>query len=90
VPRRGHDGGNRIGDPGDIRAVFTIFEGCWMDSYDYTFNNENVVVTENCGIQVNDIYDGTDSVYGMFMNSGNSPNTTIDATGASMIFAGEK
>jgi hypothetical protein len=67
-------GKNNTGQPNNLRAIFTIFEGCWMDSYDYTFNNENVVVTENCGISVSDIFDGQDSVYGMFIDAGlNTP-----------------
>ena len=76
-------GKNNLGDPGDIRAVFTFFEGCWMESYDYTFNNENVVVQENCAISVSDVFDGQDSVYGMFIDAG--LNKT-DATGRSARF----
>jgi hypothetical protein len=86
TPENPEGGLNSMGDPGDIRAVFTIFEGCWMESYDYTFNNENIVVTENCGIQVSDVFDGNDSVYGMFIDSGNNKS---DATGRSMRFAGQ-
>jgi len=77
---------NNLGDPGDLRAVFTLFEGCWMDSYDYSYSNENVVVQENCSIQVSDDYDGIDSVYGQFIDAGNN---STDATGRSQLFAGQ-
>jgi hypothetical protein len=72
VPNK--EGGlNNDGAPANLRAVFTMFEGCWMDSYDYEFNNENVVVTENCNIQVSDLWDGpVNSVYGQFLDAGNS------------------
>lgn len=63
-------GANNSGDTGNIKAIFTIFEGCWMDSYDYTYSNENTIVAESCGVQVSDIFDGNDSVYGMFIDAG--------------------
>jgi len=85
TPENAEGGLNNLGDPGDIRAVFTFFEGCWMDSWDYTFNNENVIVQENCSISASDVFDGMDSVYGMFLDAGNSSN---DATGASQLFSG--
>ena len=77
---------NNLGDPGNIQAVFTIFEACWMDSYDYTFNNENIVVTENCSMQVSDLFDGNESVYGQFIDSGNNPLTS---DGGSMLYSGQ-
>ncbi len=83
VPENAEGGKNNTAAPNNMRAIFTIFEGCWMDSYDYGFNNENVVVTENCGIQVSDIFDGQDSVYGQFIDSG------LDSPYRSQRFLGE-
>lgn len=72
APENIESGHNNLGAPADMKAIFTIFEGCWFDSYDYTFSSNDVIVTEKCNIQSSDIFDGTDSVYGMFIDSGNS------------------
>ena len=72
TPENQEGGLNNDGAPSNLRAVFTIYEGCWMESYDYEFSNDNVIVTENCGIQVSDLFDGQNSVYGNFIDAGNS------------------
>jgi hypothetical protein len=83
VPAEG--GLNNLGvPPSGLYCVGTIFEGCWMESYSSTYQAEQAVVSEDCGIIVTDIFDISGSVYGEFIDSGNSPT---DVTGASLLFA---
>jgi hypothetical protein len=75
------------GGVGDLRVVFTIFEGCWMSNWSYEFSSDNIIVSEQGTIHVSDEFDGQDSVYGMFIDSGLNKN---DATGRSLRFKAEQ
>ena len=81
VPNEG--GYNNYGNPG-IYAVVTVYEGCWMTSYNSSYQVEQAAVTEDCSVVVTDIFDINGSVYGEFIDSGNAPS---DATGASLLFS---
>jgi hypothetical protein len=63
--------------------VATVYEGCWMTSYNTAYQVETAAVAEDCNIQVTDIFDVSGSVYGEFIDSGNN---TSDATGRSLLF----
>lgn len=79
-----NEGGlNNTGNPG-LYAVATVYEGCWMESYSTGYQVEQAAVTENCTIIVHDVYDISGSVYGLFIDSGDSPN---DTTGASILYS---
>jgi len=80
VPNEG--GLNNTGNPG-LFAVATVYEGCWMSSYNTAYQVETAAVAEDCNIQVTDIFDVSGSVYGEFIDSGNN---TQDATGRSLLF----
>ena len=81
IPAEG--GLNNLGNPG-LLCVATLFEGCWMNDYSVDYAIETAAVAENCSITCTDIIDVSGTVYGEFLDSGNSPS---DVTGASLIFA---
>lgn len=81
VPNEG--GLNNLGNPG-LYCVATMFEGCWIESYSSAFQAEQAVVSEDVTILVTDIFDISGSVYGEFIDAGNSPS---DVTGTSLLFA---
>ncbi len=74
---------NNYGNPG-LLCVATTYEGCWMESYNSTYNVDQAAVTEDCTIVVTDVFDVSGSVYGEFLDSGNAPS---DVTGASLLFS---
>jgi len=79
-----NEGGlNNLGNPG-LYAVVTVYEGCWMTSYSTGYQVEQAAVTENCTIEVSDIFDIAGSVYGEFIDSG--LNKT-DVTGRSIRYS---
>ena len=78
VPNEG--GLNNLGNPG-LYAVVTVYLGCWMTNYSTAYQVEQAAVSEDATIMVSDIQDGMGSVYGEFIDSGNS---AADATGASL------
>lgn len=80
VPPEG--GLDNLGNPG-LLCVATIYEGCWMNSYNTTYNVDQAVVTEDCGITCTDMFDISGSVYGEFIDAGNNKT---DATGRSLLF----
>lgn len=80
VPNEG--GLNNTGNPG-LFAVSTVYEGCWMSSYNTAYQVEQAAVAEDCNIMVTDIFDVSGSVYGEFIDSGNAP---ADVTGASLLY----
>jgi hypothetical protein len=80
VPNEG--GLNNYGNPG-LYAVVTVYEGCWMNSYNTGYQVETAAVAEDCSITVTDIFDIAGSVYGDFIDSGNN---TGDATGRSLLY----
>ena len=62
-----------------VRALFTFFEGCWMNSYSSSFTSDAAIVAENSSVTVTDIISGTDQ-YGEFVSTGLAP---IGANGTS-------
>jgi len=81
IPNEG--GLNNLGNPG-LLAVVTVYEGCWMESYNTGYQIETAAVAEDCSIVVTDIFDVAGSVYGEFEDSGNNSS---DATGRSLLFS---
>ena len=80
VPAEG--GLNNLGNPG-LLCVATVYEGCWMESYNSTYAVDQTAVTEDCTIIVTDMFDISGSVYGEFIDSGNNNS---DLTGRSLLF----
>jgi hypothetical protein len=83
VPSEG--GLNNLGNPG-LYAVVTVFEGCWMESYNTAYQVEQAAVSEDATVMVSDIFDANGSVYGEFIDAG--LNKT-DKTGRSIRLEGE-
>jgi hypothetical protein len=81
IPNEG--GLNNTGNPG-LYAVATVYEGCWMSSYNTGYAIETAAVTENCTVMVTDIFDVSGSVYGEFIDSGLN---TGDTTGRSLLYS---
>jgi len=57
---------------GNINALITIFEACWINDYSTSFPNDQTPVAENVTCTVSDVLDGR-SIYNEFMESGNNP-----------------
>ena len=81
IPNEG--GLNNLGNPGLV-AVATVYEGCWMESYNTAFTVDTAAVTEDCTITVTDIFDVIGSVYGEFLDGGMNSG---DATGRSLLYS---
>jgi len=81
VPNEG--GLNNTGNPG-VYCVATIYEGCWMASYNTAYTVDTAAVAEDSTITVTDIFDVSGSVYGEFLDSGLN---TGDATGRSLLYS---
>lgn len=75
---------NNLGNTVPLYCVATVYEGCWMESYNSTYNVDQTAVTEDCQIIVTDVFDISGSVYGEFIDSGNDSG---DVTGRSLIFS---
>ena len=72
---------------GSVKALITIYEGCWMNSYSASFTSDAAIVAENSSVMVTDIIDGL-SQYGEFIDSGLQPGTDGAAgQGVSVRFA---
>jgi hypothetical protein len=72
-----------------VKALFTFFEGCWLNSYSTSYTSDAAIVSENSSVTVTDIIDGI-SQYGEFIDTGLAPigaNGTAGA-GYSLRFAG--
>jgi hypothetical protein len=72
-----------------VRALFTFFEGCWMNSYNASYTADAAIVAETSSVTVTDIIDGV-SEYKEFINTGLAPVTANGAAGKgfSLRFAG--
>jgi hypothetical protein len=81
IPNEG--GLNNLGNPG-LYAIATVYEGCWMNNYNVTYQVEQAAVTEDCGITVTDVFDVSGSVYGEFLDSGMNSG---DKTGRSLLYS---
>lgn len=64
-----------------LKALLTIYEGCWMTSYDYTVSSDTAMISESTSISCTDIVDGS-SLYYEFINSG----LGVGAQNASRLF----
>lgn len=79
-----NEGGlNNTGNPG-LYAIATLFEGCWMESYNTAYQVEQAAVNEDCSVKVTDVYDCSGSVYGAFIDSGLNSG---DITGRSLLYS---
>lgn len=72
----------------DVKALLTIYEGCWMNDYNISYSSDAAIVAENSGVTVTDIIDGF-STYGEFIDSGLAPLTQAGdpSAGTSIRFA---
>jgi len=72
-----------------IKALFTFYEGCWVESFNSSFTSDAAIIAENTTIKVTDIIDGV-STYGEYIDSGLSPISANGTSGAgySLRFAG--
>ncbi len=71
-----------------VRALVTIFEGCWMNSYSASYTSDAAIVAENSSVTVTDIIDGV-STYGEFIDTGLAPvDASSSGAGTSIRFAG--
>jgi len=81
IPNEG--GLNNLGNPG-LKAVATVYEGCWISNYGTNFAIETAAVAENVTVSVTDIFDVSGTVYGEFLDSGLNSG---DATGRSLLYS---
>lgn len=58
--------------PLGTRALITLYEACWMNSFSYSVASDTAIVLETCDISVSDILDAK-GVYGEFIPTGNQP-----------------
>jgi hypothetical protein len=72
---------------GSARALFTYFEGCWLNSYSASYTADAAIVTENGSVTVTDIIDGL-SQYGEWIDTGLAPVGSAAGQGYSLRFAG--
>jgi len=72
-----------------VKALFTFYEGCWLNSYSASYTSDAAIVAENSSVTVTDIIDGI-SQYGEFIDTGLAPIGQNGAAGAgySLRFAG--
>lgn len=72
-----------------VKALFTFFEGCWLNSYSASYSSDQAMIAENSSVTVTDIIDGV-SQYGEFIDTGLSPGTSTAGAGQtySIRFAG--
>jgi hypothetical protein len=83
IPNEGGLNNTGNGNP-PLYAVATVYEGCWMNSYNTGYVIETAAVTEECNILVTDIFDVSGSVYGEFLDSGLNSG---DTTGRSLLYS---
>jgi hypothetical protein len=81
IPNEG--GFNNLGNPG-LKAIATVYEGCWMESYNTAFTVDTAAVAEDCTVLVTDIFDVAGTVYGEFLDAGMNSG---DVTGRSLLYS---
>lgn len=72
-----------------IKALFTFYEGCWLNSYSASYTSDAAMVAENSSVTVTDVIDGF-SNYGEYIDTGLAPigaNGTA-GSGYSLRFSG--
>jgi hypothetical protein len=77
IPNEG--GLNNTGNPG-LFAIATLYEGCWMETYNTGFTTDTAAVQEDCTV----IFDVAGSVYGEFLDAGMNSG---DSTGRSLLYS---
>lgn len=74
---------------GNLRALITLYEGCWMTQYSWSYSSDTSLVQENCEISCSDILDNK-SNYETYIapgqDTGNNPFTS--GSGSNRFFAG--
>lgn len=74
---------------GNLRALITLYEGCWMTSYSWSYSSDTSLVQENCDISCSDILDNK-SNYETYVqpgvDTGNNPFGTFG--GSNRFFTG--
>lgn len=70
-----------------VKALFTFFEGCWLNSYSASFSSDQAMVAENSSVTVTDVIDGV-SQYGEFVDTGLSIADGAAGQTYSIRFAG--
>jgi len=63
---------------GSLKALITLFEGCWMNEWSSEITSDAAMVQETCTITVTDITDSI-SQYGEFIDSGLDGNGTYQS-----------
>lgn len=64
-----------------VKALITIYEGCWMSTYQASYTADQALVAESCTVLATDIIDGF-STYGEYIDSGLAPVGNVGAAGA--------
>jgi hypothetical protein len=73
-----------------VKALITIYEGCWMQSYNASYTADAAIVAEGSTVVATDVIDGF-STYGEYIDSGLAPLTEhggAAGAGTSIRFAG--
>jgi len=72
-----------------VKALFTFYEGCWMNSYSASYTSDAAIVAENSSVTVTDVLDGK-ATYGEYIDTGLAPVAENGAPGVgySMRFSG--
>jgi len=65
-------------------ALLTFFEACWMESYSATFSSDSALISEDVGVKVTDIIDGS-STYGELAADGDSTGNSPFADAGSSV-----
>lgn len=84
---RGAQGAVTSSESGALRALITLYEGCWMTSYSWSYTAETSLVQENCEILCSDILDNK-SNYETYVQPGqvDSGNNPFAGQGGSQRF----
>jgi len=61
-----------------VKALFTFYEGCWMNSYSASYTSDAAIVAENSSVTVTDVIDGVSS-YGEYIDA--SSLSPFDSSG---------
>ena len=73
-----------------VKALFTFYEGCWMNTYNVSYTSDAAIVAETSSVTVTDIIDGV-SQYGEYIDASTLTPFTLGSgpgQGYSLRFAG--
>jgi hypothetical protein len=76
--------GTRPASENGLRALITVYEACWMTSYNVSFSSDTSLVQENCEIQCSDIIDGK-SNYEQYVVAGSTDTGNNPFTGTGSV-----